>query len=163
MEDISTVERFYRWVAGFYMVAEKPWLGHGPSTFYSEYKSYTVNSYKTYVSDNPEKSGIHNNFLMVTVEQGIIGLIIMLSLAFLPLIVAEQTYHKLKDKNDRTLVMCAAISFALINITILINDLLEADKVGPFFFLSAAIIVLFSNKVEMQRAEAQKHKGNSLS
>jgi len=144
MEDISTVERFYRWVAGFYMVADKPLVGHGPSTFYSEYKSYTVTSYKTYVSDNPEKSGIHNNFLMVAVEQGIIGLLIMLALAFLPLLIAEQSYHKLKNKKDKILLMCAAISFALINIVILINDLLEADKVGPFYFLSAAVIVLFS-------------------
>ena len=150
MEDISTVERFYRWVAGFYMVDKKPLLGHGPSTFYTQYKAYTVTSYKTYVSDNPEKSGIHNNYLMVAVEQGIPGLLIMLLLTFLPLIVAEQTYHKMKASRDRTLLVCAAICFALISIVILINDLLEADKVGPLYFLSAAIIVLFSIKANQE-------------
>ncbi len=148
LEDISTVERLYRWVAGFYMVKENPITGFGPSTFYSEYKAHTVSSYRTYVSDNPEKSGIHNNYLMVAVEQGIPGLIIMLFLAFLPIIYAEKAYHLLKDRNQKQLVMAAGICFALIDIVILINDLLEADKVGPFYFLSAAVIVLFYNKAK---------------
>jgi len=152
MEDISTVERFYRWVAGFYMVDKKPLLGHGPSTFYTQYKAYTVTSYKTYVSDNPEKSGIHNNYLMVAVEQGIPGLIIILMLALLPLIVAEQIYHKMKKSKDRTLLVSAAICYALINIVILINDLLEADKIGPFYFLSASIIVLFSLNIDRDKS-----------
>lgn len=146
MEDISTVERFYRWIAGFYMVKERPITGFGPSNFYEQYKSYTVTSYKTYVSDNPEKSGIHNNYLMVAVEQGIPGLLIMILLAFLPIIYAEKAYHRLKSYSDKQLVMAAAICFVLIDIVILINDLLEADKVGPFYFLSASIIVFFSVK-----------------
>lgn len=144
MQDISTVERFYRWIAGFYMVKEKPLTGYGPSTFYSQYQAHTVKSYKTYVSDNPEKSGIHNNYLMVAVEQGVPGLIIMLLIAFLPLIFAERLYHKLTNPNEKTLVMAAAISFAVIDIVILINDLIEADKVGPFYFLAMSIIVFFS-------------------
>jgi hypothetical protein len=150
MQDISTVERFYRWIAGFYMVKEKPLIGYGPSTFYSQYHAHTVNSYRTYVSDNPEKSGIHNNYLMVAVEQGIPGLLIMIGIAFLPLIFAEKAYHLLKDPSEKTLVMAAAISYAVIDIVILINDLLEADKVGPFYFLSAAIIVYYYRKAKRE-------------
>ena len=153
MEDISTVERFYRWVAGFYMVKEKPFTGYGPSTFYSQYSAHTVTSYKTYVSDNPEKSGIHNNYLMVAAEQGLPGLAIMLLLAFLPLIYAEKAYHLLKKSSEKLLVMAAAICFALIDIIILINDLLEADKVGPFYFLSAAIIVFFYNFTQKKKSQ----------
>ncbi len=152
MEDISTVERFYRWVAGFYMVAEKPLVGFGPSTFYTQYKQYTVSSYKTYVSDNPEKSGIHNNYLMVAVEQGYPGLLIMLSLVCIPLLYAEKTYHNLITRDDKLLVMVAATSYAMIAIVILINDLLEADKVGPFFFLSASIIVFMGVKARSNKA-----------
>ena len=146
MEDISTVERFYRWIAGFYMVKERPITGYGPSNFYEQYRAYTVTSYKTYVSDNPEKSGIHNNYLMIAVEQGIPGLIIMILFAFLPIIYAEKAYHRLKSFAEKQLLMAAAICFTLIDIVILINDLLEADKVGPFYFLSASIIVFFSLK-----------------
>ena len=143
MEDISTVERFYRWVAGGYMLKEKPWLGYGPSTFYSQYRAHTVTSYKTYVSDNPEKSGIHNNYLMVAVEQGLLGLVIMLMLAVIPLLYAERIYHSLGSKKEKALVMAAATCYFLIDVCILINDLLEADKIGPLYFLSAAIILFF--------------------
>lgn len=156
MEDISTVERFYRWIAGFYMIKEKPLTGYGPSTFYSEYKSYTVTSYKTYVSDNPEKSGIHNYYLMVAVEQGIPGFIIFMIMAILPILIGEITYHNTKDKGDKALVMAAIICFVLIDIVILINDLLEADKVGPYFFLSMAIVVFFSVKSKLSNTSLQK-------
>ena len=146
-EDVSTVERFYRWIAGGYMVKEKPLMGFGPATFYNNYSSYTVTSYTTYVSDNPEKSGIHNNYLMVAVEQGLIGLLIMLLVAILPLLYAERTYHLLTEAYEKSLVMAAAMSYFVINVTILINDMLEADKVGPIYFLSAAIILWYSVKV----------------
>jgi len=143
MEDISTVERFYRWVAGGYMLRDKPWVGFGPATFYNNYTAYTITSYMTYVSDNPEKSGIHNNYLMVAVEQGLPGLLIMLLVAILPLIYAERIYHRLTDVKEKGLVMAAGMSYFVIDVTILINDLLETDKVGPIYFLSAAVIVWY--------------------
>ena len=152
-EDVSTVERFYRWVAGGYMIKEKPLMGFGPATFYNNYTSYTVTSYTTYVSDNPEKSGIHNNYLMVAVEQGMIGLLIMLLVAILPLLYAERTYHLLTDAYEKGLVMAAAMSYFVIDVTILINDMLEADKVGPLYFLSAAIILWYSVKARGSREE----------
>jgi len=146
MQDISTVERFYRWIAGAYMIAEKPILGFGPSTFYTNYVGYTVSSYVTYVSDNPEKSGMHNNYLMVAVEQGIPGLLIMLLVAFLPLLYAENLYHSMGKGNDRNLVLAAATCYFLIDVTILINELIEVDKIGPLYFLSASVIVFFDVK-----------------
>lgn len=148
MEDISTVERFYRWVAGGYMVAERPWTGFGPSTFYTSYDGYTVTSYQTYVSDNPEKSGIHNNYLMVAVEQGIPGLIFMLLVAFVPLLYAEKIYHRLTKPDLKSLLLAAATCYFIIGATILINDLLEADKIGPLYYLSAAIIASIGHWTE---------------
>jgi len=152
MEDISTVERFYRWVAGGYMVKEKPVLGFGPSSFYTNYSAYTVTSYQTYVSDNPERSGIHNNYLMVAVEQGLPGFLIMLVLAVLPLIYCETVYHRLHNTREKGLVMAAGMCYFGIGVTNLINDLIEVDKIGPFYFMSAAIIVLFDVK---SRKDAQ--------
>ncbi len=154
MEDISTVERFYRWVAGGYMVGNKPVLGYGPATFYFQYRPHTVTSYKTYVSDNPEKSGIHNNYLMIAVEQGIPGLFIFLGLTFLPLLYVEKLFHKITDGRDLALVFAAGSCFFLISVTILINDLIEADKIGPLYFLSAAIIVFYDVKYKRALPES---------
>ncbi|HND89403.1 MAG TPA: O-antigen ligase family protein, partial [Saprospiraceae bacterium] len=62
LQDISTMERVHRWVAASYMIRDRPLLGFGPGTFYFFYQHYTVTSFKTYVSRNPERSGIHNYY-----------------------------------------------------------------------------------------------------
>ena len=157
LEDISTVERFYRWIAGAHMIKEKPITGFGPATFYSNYRPYTVSSFETYVSDNPEKSGIHNNYMMVTVEQGVPGLVIMLCLTFIPLFIGERVYHLLSNPSDKGLLMAAMTCHFLISLTLFMNELLEADKIGPFYFLSAAIICFFA----IQYENAYKRKPSS--
>ena len=143
-EDISTMERVYRWVAGVRMIANKPLTGFGPAAFYESYQPYTLNSFETFVSDNPEKSGIHNYYLMTCVEQGIPGFILFVLLTALPLIMAERAYHTLKRVELKSLVMAAALSLISIDLLLLINDLLEADKVGSYYYLSIAIIALCS-------------------
>ncbi len=141
LEDISTMERVNRWVAGGHMIGERPWTGFGPGNFYFNYKNYMVSSFVTYVSDNPDKSGIHNYFLMTLVEQGIVGLLIFVSLLFTALIFGSRLYHLLDDPLLQKLVMAALISIILISITVLINDLIESLKVGGMFFIAMAIIV----------------------
>ena len=44
------------------------------------------------------------------------------------------------------LVLAAATCYFLIDVTILINELIEVDKIGPLYFLSASIIVFFDVK-----------------
>ncbi len=140
-EDISTMERFYRWIAGIRMVADKPVTGYGPGNFYNFYKSYTVTSFKTYVSDNPEQSGIHSYFLLMMVEQGFLGMLIFMAMSFYALIKGEQVYHASKNKTRKGIVMGAILSLIVINAFLLINDMIETDKMGSFFFINMAIII----------------------
>lgn len=139
-QDISTMERVYRWVAGSYMIGERPWTGFGPNNFYPNYKERTVRSFTTYVSDNPERSGIHNYYLMTAVEQGIPGLIFYLILIFGVLIVGERIYHRTTDVHRKGMVSTVLASLVVIHVMQTMNDLLETDKVGPFFFMSIAIL-----------------------
>lgn len=140
LEDISTMERVYRWVAGAGMFSEKPWLGFGPGSFYSMYQHYTVRMFETYVSDNPEHSGIHNYFLMVLVEQGIFGFLIFFALCLYVLYLFEREYHRTTLQADKNMLMAAGLCTIIILLTNLINDTLEVDKIGPFFFISLAIL-----------------------
>lgn len=140
-EDISTMERFYRWIAGFYMVAEKPLTGYGPNSFYESYQPYTVRSYETYVSDNPEQSGIHNYFLMMMVEQGIPGFLIFFAICVTFLLRAENLYHHLKRGPNRRLLVGITASMIIILLLQLMNDMIETDKVGTFFWLWLAVLV----------------------
>jgi O-antigen ligase len=143
MEDISTVERFYRWVAGYYMVREKPLAGFGPASFYSLYDNYVDRHFVTYVSDNPEHSGMHNYYLMVAVEQGLIGLVIFLALIIFVLVYGEKLYHQMTSVPKKQLLMAALISFTCSLFIMTLNDTVETDKLGTFFFLCIAIVILF--------------------
>ncbi len=146
LEDISTMERVYRWLAGIEMIKEKPVFGFGPSTFYSHYQEYGSNVFRTYVSHNPEKSGIHNYYLMMGVEQGIPGLLIFLVLIITALSIGQRNSFNIKDAERRVWIWSAMVSLVIICSTLLMNDLIETDKIGSLFFINLSIITVLSCK-----------------
>ncbi len=150
MEDISTVERFYRWVAGYYMIKENPWVGYGPASFYSLYHSYVDRHFTTYVSDNPERSGMHNYYLMVAVEQGVTGLIIFIMLLMVVLLYGESLYKRMKSVQEKQFLMAALVSFGCNLFVLTLNDMVETDKLGSFFFFSIAVVILFGVRREKE-------------
>lgn len=142
MEDVSTSERYYRWIAGIRMTTEHPISGVGPGNFYFFYKQFTLNRFATYVSNNPEKSGIHNYYLMTLVEQGLPGLLIFLAMMLYTLILGERVYHESGNNiNRKALVMGLMLMLTVIDAFLLMNDMIETDKVGSFFFFSMAILI----------------------
>lgn len=155
LKDVSTMERYYRWIAAANMIAERPVFGFGPGNFYHFYKSYVLSRFATYVSDNPEKSGVHNYYLMTTLEQGFIGLIIFLLLIYTTIIYGETVYHASPNQRRKDLVMAALLSTLVIDAFLLINDMLETDKVGSFFFFNIAVIAIIDlqNRAELKAKE----------
>ncbi len=141
LEDVSTMERYYRWIAGVRMSQEDLAAGWGPGNFYNFYKAYTLNRFETYVSDNPEKSGVHNYFLMLLAEQGILGVLIFVALIFVVLLQSEQLYYRLSCPRRRTILLAALLSTVVIYAFLLMNDMVETDKVGSFFFMLMSLIV----------------------
>ncbi len=140
-EDVSVMERFYRWIAGVYMVKERAVFGFGPGNFHGFYKAYTVRSFETYVSDNPEKSGIHSYYLMLGVEQGIPGIIFFVAILFYFFYRVEIVYHRETNPTIAGILMGAYMCVIVIVLLLIINDLIETDKVGSFFFICLAILV----------------------
>ncbi len=141
LEDISTMERFYRWVAGANMVPYRPIVGFGPGNFVENYEGFTNNNFRTYVSDNPERSGIHNYFLMTLVEQGYPGLLLLLLFLGSILYYGQSLYDKQQDPEAKAAIMAGLLSVIVVGAFSIINDLLETDKVGTLFFISTAIII----------------------
>jgi len=141
MKDISAMERVYRWIAGFRMVSEKPIVGFGPGAFYENYKKYTISSFKTYVSDNPEKSTVHNYYLLVLIEQGFVGLILLLSIILITLIKAQQLFHSNLSPPYKYIVMASITSFIILLANNFLSDLVEVDKTGSLFFINIALII----------------------
>jgi O-antigen ligase len=142
MQDMSTVERFYRWIAAMKMAKESPVTGSGPNSFYPLYKSYVANDFRTYVSDNPEKSTVHNYFLLLLTEQGLPGLILFTVLFIIMLLTAQERYHNSRDKHTRGLMLVIGAVLGMIGVLIFLSDLIETDKIGSIFYLCAGSLFL---------------------
>lgn len=149
-EDISTMERAYRWVAGGYMVQDRPLTGFGPGTFYTAYEAYTLSIFSTYVSHNPDQSTIHNYFFLILVEQGVFGLIIFVWLCLYALTRGEALYHYYYGFKRR-LVLAATVLLIMILLMNLINDMVESLKVGSFFFISLFIIAKYDMEMREEK------------
>ncbi|PSR55667.1 hypothetical protein AHMF7605_20240 [Adhaeribacter arboris] len=141
LRDVSGMERVYRWIAAARMIADRPFTGSGPNTFYPEYLKYTVSRFTTYVSDNPEQSTVHNYFLLQFAEQGYVGGILFLIFMGYILLLPEKIYHRTTQPEHRRTVLAVALCIFIIAVHLFLNELLETDKIGSLFYLSLAVLI----------------------
>lgn len=142
-EDVSSMERIYRWIAAMHMINDRPLVGFGPNGFVENYRNYTVFIFETWISGNEERSGVHNYFLMTAVEQGLIGLAIFLGLISAFFIWGENIFHQ-QSGNQKLLAQTVLLSMMALLVNLLFSDMIEVDKTGSFFFLNIALMVLIS-------------------
>ncbi|TWI83124.1 O-antigen ligase [Lacibacter cauensis] len=152
LKDMSTMERFYRWIAGVKMVNEEKLKGYGPNTFTTYYKEYTVAAFKTWVSKNEERSSVHNYFLLAAIEQGLPGLLLLLALLIGMFAIAVKAYHTLTDAFERSLAITAAVILSMIVTLNLLSDLIETDKIGSIYFLLLGIFIRLQVKTKEQQS-----------
>ena len=153
LKDMSTAERFYRWIAGVRMVEDSWQTGFGPSTFYRHYKGYTVPAFKTWVSRNEEQSTVHNYFLLLLIEQGAVGLILFLLLLGMLFWYAQKIYHRTADvvwKGGVATIAAILVMQCTLNF---LSDLIETDKVGSVFFLCIAALISADKATRIRKYE----------
>jgi O-antigen ligase len=150
-KDISAAERLYRWVAGARMLADKPITGFGPNSFYLHYRPYTVSRFQTWVSDNPEHSTVHNYFLLIALEQGIIGLVLFSILYFGMLLNIQRIYHALQSTFYKTIALTTGIILTMIGAINCMSDMIETDKIGSLFWLCLGIVVLLQERLKEEK------------
>lgn len=142
LKDVSTAERFYRWIAGVRMIKDNWLTGYGPNTFYNNYKPYAIPAYKTWVSDNQDHSTVHNYFLLTTIEQGIPGLIFLLLLLSAMFYYVQYLYKRIDDLFYQRTVLCTGVILSMITVLNFLSDLIETDKVGSLFYLCFTVLVV---------------------
>jgi O-antigen ligase len=140
--ELSGMERFYRWVAAFRMVDARPVAGFGPSTFNQNYQTYANDAFRTYVSDNPEQSTTHNYFLMTFAEQGFVGGFLFIGLCLYMFTKGGRLAMQARDPRHRHIAMAATLSMLVIILHSGLNELIEVDKVGAMFWLNVLAIHL---------------------
>jgi len=146
LKDVSTAERFNRWIAGVRMVGDRWEYGYGPGSFYYNYKPYAIPVFKTWVSKNEEHSTVHNYFLLTAIEQGLPGLLIFLLLTGAMIFYAEKIYHRIEDKFYKVAAMACGVMLMMIITVNFLSDLIETDKVGSLFFLCLACLIAIDRK-----------------
>lgn len=160
LKDVSTAERFYRWVAGARMVPNNPITGCGPNTFYYNYKSFTLTAFKTWVSNNPEHSTVHNYFLLTTIEQGIPGLIFLLSLITYMFYTAQKVYTRSEDAFWKNTALCIAVILSMICTLNFLSDLIETDKIGSLFYLCIGFLIIADHQSRKKKEQHKQEIGN---
>jgi O-antigen ligase len=154
MKDISTMERFHRWIAAFRMSEGHLLHGYGPNSFYHEYRSHTVHAFRTYVSDNPEKSTVHNYLLLLLVEQGLPGMLLFIALVLAMMHAVAGWYHRAPTREERIAAASVSAVIAAIVVLNMLSDLVESDKVGTLFFLCIGVLIRFSDGTSRAEASA---------
>lgn len=156
-EDMSSMERLYRWIAAMRMSQDEPVKGWGPNAFYYYYKPYAVSSFKTYVSRNVERSTTHNYFLYMLVEQGWPAMILYTVLIMVAFAQAQKTYYRFKDRFYKNCTLGAAMMLGSGFINNFFSELLETHKVGSLFYISLALIVVLRQKsLDMEKQVAEQ-------
>ncbi|HET7896038.1 MAG TPA: O-antigen ligase family protein, partial [Flavisolibacter sp.] len=155
-KDVSTAERFYRWIAGVRMSGERWPTGFGPTTFYQHYKSYTTPVFRTWVSDNPEHSTVHNYFLLILIEQGVPGLLFFLALVGVMFWQVQKIHHQTNNP-FRQVTMASVAAMLWMQCTLnFLSDLIETDKVGSIFYLCAAVLVIAGAATKRERISNER-------
>lgn len=152
LKDVSTAERFYRWIAGVRMINDNWLTGYGPNSFYYNYRPYTIPAFRTWVSNNPEHSTVHNYFLLLAIEQGIPGLIFFLLLSGAMLYYAQSLYHKVRDIFYKQVAMVTGVVVVMILTVNLLSDLIETDKIGSVFFLCLSLLIITDRKARQKNS-----------
>jgi O-antigen ligase len=146
LKDVSTAERFYRWIGGVKMIKDNWQTGTGPGTFYPVYKGYTIGAFKTWVSRNDDHSTVHNYFLLTLIEQGVVGLLLLLFLLGYLFYTAQNIYWRTKDRFWKNTVAIVAVILSMVCTVNFLSDLIETDKIGSVFYLCIAVLIIADNQ-----------------
>ena len=143
--DMSSMERFYRWIAVARMSQDHPVIGVGPNNFYEHYKSYTSPMFKTWVSRNPERSTTHNYFMFLLVEQGWPATILYAILMMTFFAYAQKIYHRTSDLFYKKATMGITMMIAAGFINNFFSELWETHKVGSLLYLGLVLLMLLDH------------------
>ncbi|HEX8331498.1 MAG TPA: hypothetical protein VF622_02680, partial [Segetibacter sp.] len=106
----------------------------------------TETPFKTWVSNNPEHSSVHNYFILVAIEQGVPGLLFFCMLYFGMILNSQKLYHKLEDAFYKQVALTIGVVLVMIGALIFASDLIETDKIGSLFWLCLGILIVLDGK-----------------
>jgi O-antigen ligase len=134
------------------MFLEKPVFGWGPGTYMFQYAPFQISAEKTTISTNMgDRGNAHSEYLGPLSESGLFGMLSMLSIVIVTLITGFRTYGRLKERNQRIILLSVILGLISYYIHGIMNNFLDTDKASaPFWGFTAIIVALdvYSKKAE---------------
>ena len=78
---------------------------------------------------------------MTLTEQGFVGMMIFIALTFIIFYRGIKLYHLVTDKVNKEFVLIILTSMVIIYVQLMLSDLIEALKIGVFYFLNISLLV----------------------
>jgi O-antigen ligase len=153
--DDSNKERLNRWSCAWRMFLEKPVFGWGPGTYMFQYAPFQISSEKTFISTNMgDRGNAHSEYLGPLSESGLFGMLSVLSIVIATLITGFKTYGKLKERNQRIVLLSVILGLISYYVHGIMNNFLDTDKASALFWGYTAIIVA----LDIYSKQAEKDK-----
>ena len=142
--DASNLERINRWQSAFRMFYERPLLGWGPGTYQFIYAPFQRSKERTIISTNAGDLGnAHSEYIGPLSEQGIPGLLSVLSLIVVVMITGNRVYRKAKNKEVKLFSLVTMLALVTYFVHGLLNNFLDTDKASvPFWGFFAVIVAM---------------------
>ena len=142
--DASNLERINRWQSAFRMFAERPVLGWGPGTYQFIYAPFQRSKERTIISTNAGDLGnAHSEYIGPLSEQGLPGLLSILSLIAVIVWTGIRVYIKARNREIRLFSIILVLSLVTYFIHGLLNNFLDTDKASvPFWGFFAMLVAL---------------------
>ncbi|MBN8692963.1 MAG: O-antigen ligase family protein [Bacteroidetes bacterium] len=140
--DASNLERINRWSCAMRMFYEKPYFGWGPGTYMFNYAPYQKSSERTIISTNFGTNGnAHSEYLGPLTEQGVLGLLIVVSMLFSTMFMGYRLVYTVKDKNIKAITIGVFLGIFTYFVHGFLNNFLDTDKLSVPFWGFMAILV----------------------
>ncbi len=142
--DASNLERINRWHSAIKMFEARPIFGWGPGSYQFVYAPFQSVEDKTVISTNVGNKGTaHSEYLLILSEEGILGLVSLLTIFILISVIAVRVYREAEEAFVKKLVLLMFLGLITYFTHAFLNNFLDTDKAAvPFWGFVAAIVSL---------------------
>ncbi len=152
--DHSNADRIWTWKSAKLMIQDHPLIGTGFSRFHEIYE----NQYK-YEQETQNLLHTHNNFIQITVESGIVGIVGFLNLVRVFLYTSLRNYRKQANPYD---LMIFAVFLAHVCVFGQIDYTFWGIGMQPFFLFLFSILLLLKETDPRIQTIAGLSSGNTV-
>lgn len=123
IQEGNVPDRVSWWLSTLEMIKDKPFLGHGLSTYRDIYNKYRRLDYRTSddTQDTITPQSAHNEYLTIAATQGLIGLLAYLLMIIMAFVCAGNFMKRAKDWEDQVLVYSIAMGITVYLVQVIIS------------------------------------------